>query len=152
MATPACNFGIWRFTDLPQLLVLPPKDPQQLVCAPPWNWAEAELLLHRMTWSIQWMVRSYKKSDLQSCLWDTYPCLFLAICQHAPSLVLVPQSSLCSPLHCLCLCWWSDDHQLRGQKRHSLYSKSPFHQRLNRQKKQFRENMFSLCSQEAKKK
>lgn len=146
MATLARNFGIWRFTDLSQLLVPPPKAPQQLASAPAWNWVEAELLPYRVTWSIQWMVRSYREFDLQSCLWETYPCLFLAVCQRAPPLGMVPLSSLRSPLHCLRVCWWSDDDQLRGQKRHSLYSKPPCHKRINRQKKQFRENLFSPCS------
>lgn len=47
------------------------------------------------------------------------------------------------------LCWWS---QLPVERTEETFSelKAPRHQRLNRQKKPLRENLFGLCSQEPK--
>lgn len=70
--------------------------------------------------------------------------LSLAFCQHVPVLVLVP------PAHCVHPCIALLMVRQLPVVRHSLNSKPPCHQRLNRQKKPLRENLFGLCSQEPK--
>lgn len=71
----------------------------------------------------------------------------LAVCQHVPVLALVPPAYYILPCIALLMV-----RQLPVERTEETFSelKAPRHQRLNRQKKQLRENLFGLCSQEPK--
>lgn len=133
MVRAACNFGIWRSS---QLLVLPLKLLNNLKqsCFPfPWHGAHSEC------WG------AARSLTLQSCFWGSYLHLFL-LSVSTPHLC-----SQCFSAHCVLLCVARQGAAGRTEDTFPALKKC-CHKRLNSLTKQLRENPCSPHSPGAKQK
>lgn len=152
MITITRNLGICRFTGHPNCLFLLLKllsNLSLLLCG-----SELKQSCFSFTWLGAYSERwgPARSLTLQSCLCDAHPCLFLAVYL----VCLISSLGHLSPAHSVlpctaCMPAGSQTVTSREDRRHILcIGKKYYCKGLNSQKKQFRENLFSPCSQGAK--